>query len=196
MTAVMTSTPASIYNVPNTLTTIRLVLAIAVMALIPYGDFTTSFVLFVIAASTDWIDGYWARKYGQVTKLGRIFDPFVDKIIICGTFIALVGVAGSGVASWMATIVVARELLVTSLRGMIEGAGGDFSARQLGKWKMVLQCAAVIAILLALISPGIAWLTMTSQLLLWASILLTLYSGYDYVMVAAKVMSESPSGKE
>ncbi len=63
------------------------------------------------------MDGYWARKYGQVTKLGRIFDPFVDKIIICGTFIALVEVPESGVASWMATIVVGRELLVTSLRG-------------------------------------------------------------------------------
>ena len=139
------SKTASVYNVPNALTSIRFALAIAVMVLIPLGHFTSALVLFSIAAATDWMDGYWARKYGQVTKLGRIFDPFVYKIIICGAFIALVEVNQSGVASWMATVVVARELLVTSLRGMIEASGGDFSASQLGKWKMVLQCAAVIA---------------------------------------------------
>ncbi|MFK8110783.1 MAG: CDP-diacylglycerol--glycerol-3-phosphate 3-phosphatidyltransferase [Rubripirellula sp.] len=188
----MASTSGSIYNVPNALTSVRFLLAIAVMALIPLGYHTTALVLFVIAASTDWMDGYWARKYGQVTKLGRIFDPFVDKIIICGTFIALVEVADSGVAGWMATAVVARELLVTSLRGMIEGSGGDFSARQLGKWKMVLQCAAVIAVLMVLIQPGIQWIAVTADVLLWAAIFLTLYSGYDYVVIAAKVMSESP----
>src|SRR6056297_657989 len=155
MTAGMSATVSTtIYNVPNLLTSVRLVLAIAVVALIPWGYHTVGLITFLVAVSTDWIDGYWARKYGQVTKLGRIFDPFVDKIIICGAFIALVEVETSGVASWMATIVVARELLVTSLRGMIEGAGGDFSAKQLGKWKMVLQCAAVIAVLLWLLNPA------------------------------------------
>ena len=183
----------SIYNVPNALTSIRFALAVTVMALIPLEKFTSALVVFSIAVSTDWMDGYWARKYGQVTKLGRIFDPFVDKIIICGTFIAFVEVPESGVASWMATIVVARELLVTSLRAMIEGAGGDFSARDLGKWKMVLQCAAAIAILLLLIFEGVTWLSYVAPLLLWSAILLTLYSGYDYVMIAAQALSQTPS---
>ncbi len=190
----MTGTPVkSIYNVPNALTSIRFALAVAVMALIPLGRFTSALVVFSIAVSTDWMDGYWARKYGQVTKLGRIFDPFVDKIIICGTFIALVEVPESGVASWMATIVVARELLVTSLRAMIEGAGGDFSARDLGKWKMVLQCAAAIAVLLCLINPTVYWLTIAAPALLWAAILLTIYSGYDYVIIAAQALSQTPT---
>lgn len=188
------STPkASVYNVPNALTTIRFALAIAVMVLVPIGHHTAALVVFSIAASTDWMDGYWARKYGQVTKFGRIFDPFVDKIIICGAFIALVEVPASGVASWMATIVVARELLVTSLRGMIEGSGGDFSASQLGKWKMVLQCAAVIAILLSLINPSVDWLSMLSQWLLWAAIVLTVYSGLEYTRAAAPVIRDPPS---
>ncbi len=185
----------SIYNVPNALTTIRFALAIAVMVLIPMGRYTSALVVFSIAASTDWMDGYWARKYGQVTKLGRIFDPFVDKIIICGTFIALVEVPASGVASWMATIVVGRELLVTSLRGMIEGAGGDFSAKQLGKWKMVLQCAAVIAILLSLIFPETRPLWWLGQVLLWAAIALTVYSGYDYSVAAARLMRDPEPGE-
>ena len=188
-----TDKPSSIYNVPNALTSARFALAIAVMALIPLHHFTAAMVVFVIAASTDWMDGYWARKYGQVTKLGRIFDPFVDKIIICGTFIALVEVPESRVASWMATIVVGRELLVTSLRGMIEGAGGDFSAKQLGKWKMVLQCAAVIAILFSLMWPDVSWWGTVGQVLLWAAILLTVYSGYDYTVAAAKLMRDPPA---
>ncbi len=189
-----TSPSKSIYNVPNALTSIRFALAIAVMALIPCGYFVTATVVFVIAASTDWIDGYWARKYGQVTKFGRIFDPFVDKIIICGSFIALAEVpGGSGVYSWMATIVVGRELLVTSLRGIVEGSGGDFSARQLGKWKMVLQCAAVVAVLLNLIdTPAATWLVWTTNILLWSAIVLTVYSGYDYTVAAMRLIGDQP----
>jgi len=182
------STKPSIYNVPNALTSIRFGLAIAVMVLIPMGQYLAGLIIFVIAASTDWMDGYWARKYGQVTKLGRIFDPFVDKIIICGTFIALVEVDGSYVASWMATIVVGRELLVTSLRGMIEGSGGDFSASQLGKWKMVLQCGAVIATLVMLLNQDNDVLKWTAVGFLWSAIALTVFSGIDYSRAAARVM--------
>jgi CDP-diacylglycerol--glycerol-3-phosphate 3-phosphatidyltransferase len=186
----------SIYNVPNALTTARFVLAIAVMALIPSGMYMAAMIVFLIAASTDWMDGYWARKYGQVTKLGRIFDPFVDKIIICGSFIALVEVPDSPVAAWMATIVIARELLVTSLRGIIEGAGGDFSASWLGKWKMVLQCAAVVAVLLTyIVAPVPVWLGWTTWALLWGAIGLTVYSGVDYTLIAARVM-QSEAGLE
>lgn len=193
LNAMPETTSVSIYNVPNALTTVRFALAIAVMALIPLGQYTSALVIFVIAASTDWMDGYWARKYGQVTKLGRIFDPFVDKIIICGTFISLIGIPNSPVASWMATIIVARELLVTSLRGMIEGSGGDFSANQLGKWKMVLQCGAVISILCALIEPTTEMLGNIGQIFLWSAIGLTVYSGVDYSLAAAKIMSRSSS---
>jgi CDP-diacylglycerol--glycerol-3-phosphate 3-phosphatidyltransferase len=176
------------WNVPNALSTIRLVMAIAVCVCIEQRDWTVALILFVIAASTDWIDGWWARKFNQVTKLGRILDPFVDKVIICGAMIALVGASNSPIAPWMATLVVARELLVTSLRGLIEGQGGDFSAKQLGKWKMVLQCAAVIASLLYLIwlpdPPG--WLKTFTLISIWGAILLTIASAIQYVMLVGK----------
>lgn len=192
--AMSTTKSDTIYNVPNTLTGVRFALAIAVMVLVPMQYYLAALIVFVIAASTDWMDGYWARKYGQVTKFGRIFDPFVDKIIICGSFIALVGVPESGVQAWMATAVVGRELLVTSLRGMIEGAGGDFSASWLGKWKMVLQCVAVVAVLMCLIAANVPdWLSITAQVLLWGSVALTVYSGYDYTLAAARVMREEPA---
>src|SRR5688572_1262962 len=80
-----------VFNVPNQLTIGRLVLSIALFVLIELavrlaapGYYLAAMVVFIIAASTDWLDGYWARKYGQVTMLGRILDPFVDKVIICG----------------------------------------------------------------------------------------------------------------
>ena len=176
------------WNVPNALSAIRLLMAIAVCALIEWNDWTSALVVFVVAVSTDWIDGWWARKFNQVTKLGRILDPFVDKVIICGAMIALVGAEGSPMAPWMATLVVARELLVTSLRGMVEGKGGDFSAKQLGKWKMVLQCAAVIASLLYLRSqPAVPdWLRWSLPICLWGSILLTIVSGAQYVWMVVQ----------
>src|SRR6185503_19719290 len=125
-----------LFNVPNQLTTLRLLLSIVLFGFIAFEYYLTSLVLFVIAASTDWLDGYWARKYGQVTNLGRILDPFVDKIIICGTFIFLVAVPGSGVQAWMVVVIVGRELLVTALRSYLEGEGADFSAKMSGKLKM------------------------------------------------------------
>ncbi len=75
----------AVFNVPNQLTpSIRFVLAVILFVLIAYGNFLSGMWVFLVAAGTDWLDGYWARKYNQVTTLGRILDPFVDKIIICG----------------------------------------------------------------------------------------------------------------
>jgi len=177
------------WNVPNLLTTVRFALAIAVIALIPAEAYTAALIVFIVAASTDWMDGYWARKYGQVTKLGRIFDPFVDKIIICGSFIALVALPESGIAAWMAVVVVGRELLVTSLRGIIEGAGGDFSATFWGKWKMVVQCFAVGFSLLGMaLTPPSSLLQGLRLVAIWGSVLITIYSGLDYTLAAARVL--------
>lgn len=177
-----------ILNVPNSLSLARLVLAIGVGILIEYGQFTPAWIVFVIAASTDFVDGWWARRFHQITKLGRILDPFVDKIIITAAMVALVGVPGSGVASWMATVIVGRELLVTSLRGMIEGSGGDFSARWMGKWKMLFQCVAVVAclVLVSQTAPP-TWLRWFATVSLWLAVILTIASGVDYVAQAVSL---------
>ena len=180
-----------IFNVPNIITMVRLVLSIAVFVLIPLQQFMAALIAFVIAASTDWMDGYWARKYGQVTKLGRVLDPFVDKIIICGTYIFLAAERGSGITAWMATVIMGREMLVTALRSVIEGSGGDFSAKWAGKIKMVVQCVAVVASLLVLHlltanKPVPDWIHYTLVASAWGAIAITIYSGLEYVFIAAK----------
>ncbi|MCA9119280.1 MAG: CDP-diacylglycerol--glycerol-3-phosphate 3-phosphatidyltransferase [Planctomycetaceae bacterium] len=177
-----------VFNIPNQLTAARFVLSIVVFVLIPLQIYLAALIVFVVAASTDWIDGYYARKYGQVTKLGRMFDPFVDKIIICGTFIFLAAEQGSGIAAWMAVVVVGRELLVTALRSSIEHSGGDFSASFAGKLKMLFQCAAVVASLLILWmgSDRPDWLPMALSVLAWLAVLSTIQSGLDYVFAAVR----------
>ena len=186
------------FNVPNVLTMARLVLSVVVFVLVPCGWYFWAVWVFIIAASTDWVDGYYARRFNQVTQLGRIFDPFVDKIIVCGLFIFLAAEEGSGVSAWMAVVVVGRELLVTALRGFIEQSGGDFSAKMSGKLKMVFQCLAGGFSLGALMyadgtAPGwlqtivpADWLAVLVPVIVWLAVLSTIYSGLQYVVAATK----------
>ena len=187
---------ARVVNVPNALSVLRLLAAVGVGLLIEFHWYMTALVTFILAASTDFVDGWWARRFNQVTKLGRILDPFVDKIIIAAALIALVGIPGSRVPAWMVTIIIGRELLVTSLRAMVEGRGGDFSALWLGKLKMGVQCAAIVASLLLLWSRGggyEAGLYWTTILLLWLALAITSGSGWEYVTVAIKLNSRRES---
>ena len=195
----MASPSSTILNVPNVVTAIRFVLAIVVFALIPLGQYLAAVIVFLMAAGTDWLDGWWARKYGQVTKLGRMFDPFVDKIIICGAFTFLAAEPGSGILPWMAVVVMGREMLVTAIRSFIEQQGGDFSANLSGKLKMVLQCAAVVASLVALrhlrqgeaagTAPALPdWLYWTLRVSVWLAVLSTIQSGLEYIVAAARIL--------
>jgi CDP-diacylglycerol---glycerol-3-phosphate 3-phosphatidyltransferase len=148
-----TATPPShspVFNLPNQLTASRLVLALILFALIAWSQWIGCVVVFAAAAVTDYLDGYFARKHNITSSLGRNLDPLVDKVLICGAYIFLQPHEGSGLAPWMVTLVVARELIITSLRGYLESAGANFGADWLGKVKMVLQCGALLAIFVAL----------------------------------------------
>ncbi len=187
-----------VWNFPNQLSAARIVLALVCFVTIYMEWYLTSLVLFLLAAATDWLDGYWARKYEQITQLGRILDPFADKVIICGAFIMLGGIADSMIAAWMAVVVTARELLVTALRGLIEGRSMDFSAKWAGKVKMVLQCAAVAMSLwrLDVIDTTNATSPVYDNLLVgvvWASLIATVYSGWGYVKLALEMLQQSGS---
>jgi CDP-diacylglycerol---glycerol-3-phosphate 3-phosphatidyltransferase len=172
-----------VFNVPNQLSALRLLLSVVLFVLIAFEYYLAATVVFVVAAGTDWLDGYWARRYGQVTNLGRILDPFVDKIIICGTFIFLAATPTSGVRAWMVVIIVGRELLVTALRSYLEGEGADFSASMSGKLKMAAQCLAATISLIALARgadrpEALDWALDVS---VWSAVALTVYSGAAYI---------------
>ncbi|MDR2169386.1 MAG: CDP-diacylglycerol--glycerol-3-phosphate 3-phosphatidyltransferase [Planctomycetaceae bacterium] len=149
-------------NIPNILTTFRIFFAIAVFYFISVGFYDFAFLFFVLASATDFLDGWWARRFNQVTVFGRVMDPFADKFLICGILIFFVSIpelTGLGDRStwawlmlkpWMVVVIIGRELLVTSLRAIVESSGGDFSAKWIGKVKMWFQCVAVASCFLFL----------------------------------------------
>src|SRR4051794_37021899 len=175
--------PPKFWNVPNTMTLSRLVLAVVVFALISYGYYWSSVVVFTAAAVTDALDGYLARLLNQETPIGRQLDPLIDKVIVAGTYIYLLTVSGTGVYPWMVTTIVVRELLIQGLRSLLEGQGQPFGARFAGKLKTLFQCLSIIAILLGLaIQPSHSspWL-LGRDVLTWVAVGLTIYSGLGYI---------------
>jgi len=193
------ATRAKVFNVPNQLSALRLVLAVVLFCTMAWGFYFPSMALFLAAAATDWLDGFIARRYGLVTMLGRVLDPFADKVVVCGTFIFLVADPRMrqiewGLRAWMVVVIVGRELLVTALRSLIEERGGDFSAKMSGKLKMVLQCVAATACLYGLSYETIAdiphWAVIILIASVWSAVLLTIISGLGYVVGAVKLLRE------
>jgi len=170
------------WNVPNTLTVSRLGLAVFVFAMISNGWYAGALAVFVLAAASDALDGYFARLLNQDTPLGRQLDPLIDKVIVSGVYIYLAAIPDTGVYPWMVTAVVVRELLIQGLRSLLEGQGQAFGAKMAGKLKTLCQCLSISAVLLclALEAPpeGLRWLR---DILTWTAVGLTLYSGASYL---------------
>jgi CDP-diacylglycerol--glycerol-3-phosphate 3-phosphatidyltransferase len=174
------------WNVPNSLTVSRLFMAVVVFACIGYEHYAAAAAAFGLAALTDALDGYFARLLKQETAIGRQLDPLVDKVIVTGGFVYLLTKPGTGVAPWMVTAIIVRELIVQALRSLIEGRGEPFGARTAGKLKTVVQCLAILAILLVLKAQPestSAWIKLR-DVLTWSAVFLTLYSGLGYVALA------------
>ncbi|WP_373650489.1 CDP-diacylglycerol--glycerol-3-phosphate 3-phosphatidyltransferase [Schlesneria sp. DSM 10557] len=185
-------------NAPNLITLARLFLSFVLFGMIQAGaNWLWAAGLFLFAVATDVLDGYIARKYQLITQLGRILDPFVDKFITGGTFLFLLPHPQSGVTPWMVVIVIGREMLVTSLRGFLEQQGADFSASASGKLKMFLQCAAAIVAMISLDPSVSGWsaagvsFAQIRDGLLWTMVAVTVWSGYDYVIRAIRILSQN-----
>jgi CDP-diacylglycerol---glycerol-3-phosphate 3-phosphatidyltransferase len=194
MSTMTTPTRSQVFSLPNQLTAGRVALAVVLFVLITAESWSWCLVVFALAAVTDWLDGYVARLNKQTSSLGRSFDPLADKVLICGAYIFLLnlGAPRSGLTPWMVTLVVARELIVTSLRTYLETFGSNFGADWLGKLKMGLQCAAIIAIFVVLQNEETKWLAEWSRYVNWvrdaliyAMLLATLLSGLQYLWRAA-----------
>jgi CDP-diacylglycerol--glycerol-3-phosphate 3-phosphatidyltransferase len=193
-----TLTPKSppVFNLPNQLTALRLGLAFVLFALINNERWVACIVVFAAASFTDWLDGYLARRQNLTSTLGRNLDPLVDKVLISGAYIFLLplGIIDGWLLPWMVTVVVARELIITSLRSYLENRGAVFGADWLGKLKMGLQCAALMAIFAYLWSvsadagSGVLWfLGSVRDGLIWAMLGSTALSGMQYLWRAASL---------
>ena len=154
-----------------------------------YGR-TIALVLFLLAGITDYLDGEIARRYGIVTKFGKLMDPLVDKVMIAAAFICLVPIGA--VPAWVATIVVARDFLITGLRLLAASEGTILPAEKLGKHKTSWQIATAVFFLLLLsarelrpAAPEESWWQNAwhygGDALLWITIGLTIYSGLGYL---------------
>src|SRR5512146_881768 len=156
-----------------------------------------AFAVFLVAVLTDALDGYLARRWKVESAFGRVVDPFVDKILICGAFVFfssddLINVAvlkefpgeaitttinATGVHPWMAVVVVAREFLVTSIRGLAESRGIKFGADWGGKSKMIVQCVAVGAVIMDMAVIGqVPWIHLVRDIFIWATVVVTVLS--------------------
>lgn len=186
---------STLWTIPNILSISRLGLAAVVFGLIAYGYYFAALGLFLLAALSDALDGYLARKLGQSSAFGRQLDPLVDKVVVAGCLIYLLPIPGSGLAPWMVTVIIARELIVQAVRSAIEGRGQAFGAKLAGKLKTTTQFLAIVAMLLVLgFGPEIGqpWLWIRDGLI-WASVVLTLYSGLVYLVAAGAILRDPPA---
>ena len=194
-------------TVPNWVTLIRLVLAVVFVLLALEFDGRTfaqtrwaavaAFFTFVVAAASDYLDGWLARRLGQTSTLGRILDPFVDKILVCSAFVLFLGdnfraVAGAAnfVAPWMVVAIVGRELLVSSIRAQSESNGAGFAAAWVGKVKMVVQSFAASTVLGSLAFRA-AWIESLVFPSIAAAVAITLYSLVTYLWRARNLLFSS-----
>ncbi len=168
-------------NLPNALTLSRIFLVPPLVGVLltttpPAREFW-GFIVFAAAATTDYFDGYLARKRSQITTLGQLLDPVADKLLISAAFISLVQL---GIApAWMVIIIVGREFVVTGLRSVASAHGITIAATRLGKYKMVAQVACAGCLILANRFPD-TYIFLAGQILLWIVVALALLSMVQY----------------
>lgn len=178
-------------NLPNWITLSRLLLTVPFLVLLEQRGYElVALGIYVCAALTDWVDGYLARRLDQVTTLGKLLDPLVDKVLVTG---ALVALSAKGlVPAWSVTAILFREFLVTGLRGLEAERGVIVPAGMLGKLKAVAQMVAIGFLLFALAPQAATWAYTVGMGIYWLAVALTIVSGVQYVWAAKDVFKERP----
>jgi CDP-diacylglycerol--glycerol-3-phosphate 3-phosphatidyltransferase len=165
-------------NLPNALTLIRIFLVpVLVAVLLTKSDVKVAAAIFLAASFTDLLDGYLARKRGQVTTLGALLDPVADKLLISSAFISLVQLEPRYVPAWMVVIIIGREFAVSGLRSIASEQGFTIKASGFGKVKMVTQVAAVTLLILGSSYPA---LSAAGSVSLYFVVLFAIWSAIDY----------------
>lgn len=186
-----------VYNLPNTITAARFLLAaiLAVMLMLDQtvwmGFFTC--LVFVIAAATDWVDGYFARRYKAETVLGQLMDPLADKVLVATALIMLVPLGR--VPAWLVLIILCREIIITGLRGIAASSNIVVAASGLGKFKSILQYIGLGVIIFPLGLLPLPFLHKLGLAILYVSLGLTIWSGLDYFYKLKQLFLSPPSSQ-
>jgi CDP-diacylglycerol--glycerol-3-phosphate 3-phosphatidyltransferase len=182
-------------NLPNYITLTRIASIPLLMWILSSARFSSAHgekellasTVFILASITDGIDGYLARKRGQITTIGMLLDPLADKLLIAAAFITLVQFNPALVPAWIAVVIIGREFLVSGLRSIAASEGFTIEASELGKFKMLVQIISVVAVILAhrwrewpLFSFYILPVYWIALLAIWFMVLLSLVSAVDY----------------
>jgi CDP-diacylglycerol---glycerol-3-phosphate 3-phosphatidyltransferase len=175
-------TAVKIFNVPNMLSLSR-ILSVPVFILLMLNPTPvralSAGIVFSLASATDWLDGYLARKWGQVTKAGKLLDPIADKILIMAALVILVEIRSNIVHSWIAIVLIGREFAVTGLRAIASSDGIVIPAESVGKYKVGAQITAVLCLLLDYYIPR-EWMRDLGAAALWVAMILSVYSAFQY----------------
>jgi CDP-diacylglycerol--glycerol-3-phosphate 3-phosphatidyltransferase len=178
-------------NLANKLTLIRIILVPIFMFVLlikmPYGNFISAGI-FILAAITDGLDGYVARKRNQVTKLGKLMDPLADKLLVTAALVSLVELRA--LAAWVAFIIIGREFLVTGIRAVAATEGIIISASRLGKYKTITQIVAIVATMVNNYPFELIKFPFQSIAMVVA-VFFTIVSGVDYFMKAGPLIKAS-----
>ena len=204
------STPSKPNPIPNLLTALRLLAGVIMFLMLagamggvpllsaylsPEDQFAlqrTAFIIFVIAASTDWVDGFLARRWHAESRWGAILDPIADKILVTGTIVGLLASGTSADVVIPYGLILFREFAVSALRETTAGRI-ELKVTMLAKWKTTLQLVALGAQLLALIWTGAEdnWMptfVTFADILVWVAALVTLWTGWQYFAKARQAM--------
>ncbi len=187
----------SIYTVPNILTAYRFAIVPILLFMLQPGssDLTAfvAFMLFLSGALTDLADGYLARKYGIESVLGKLMDPLADKMLVATPLIMLIPM--DRIPAWVSLLIISRELAVTGLRGLAAASGIVVSASGLGKIKSIFQYTALCVLIFPLGLLPLPFLHDLGRIILYVSLLLTLWSGFDYFVKLQKIYLSPKSDK-
>jgi len=169
-------------NIPNILTLCRIGVIPILVILLAFPNPATRAVaalLFILASTTDYFDGYLARRYNVISPVGKLLDPMADKLLVMAALIMLVACREGAVPAWMVVVILGREIVVTSLRGMGSSRGIVIQAEELGKYKTTLQIFAISGLLLNYPYFSIDF-HLAGMYFLWASLVLSIWSAISY----------------
>jgi CDP-diacylglycerol--glycerol-3-phosphate 3-phosphatidyltransferase len=197
-------------NLPNSITMSRIVMIpLLLWMLSPHFPWRSAAgeqellasILFILASITDGVDGYLARKRGQITTMGILLDPLADKIMVTAAFIALVAYNPDVVKVWIAVVIIGREFLISGLRSIAASEGFTIQASDLGKLKTVIQIVAVVSAILAHrwyewhLGPVIIPVKWTAVAAIYFATLVSTISAIDYFVGFWKKIDNSANDR-